>query len=1187
VELERLFRDDLDNLAVIQTLAEELTHRKTQRARTLADQVRRRLEELGAWPAAAAVAPDNTPVRLMPAGAIPREEPDGESEVEPEPELELDSGEQGPRPTAAVPSEEHHEEPDHAHPDDMPVTGTLPPDSSERAGPPRNDPAAILDLWTALEVLSPQTYVQASDLADGEARRIARFGEGSALPWARGPEKARPNTKLYYLVILGALAMDRASAVLLKAFGDKRPERSQPRGYAALAAVTVDREGRLVAERPVAVSSFGWGYGLARAGSLSELKTWPEVERGLTQGLEDRLKREEDDEVLPLDEATILRGFQWLCGQVGLPIDECVAPSFAIRLYRWNQAKGDPAPMLLNSFFLEDLARCHELHSRQSLGPALGRYLSLDTPKSPVALLENKTALEAAVAPIRTPAARWPTPGGYPLVLLQQAAVNLVLEKLSDSPGILGVNGPPGTGKTTLLRDLVAGVVLARARALAAFDNPEEAFRHQGRIRRGQAFIHLYELDSTIRGHELLVASSNNKAVENISRELPGRNQIEASLAPRYFATTAAAVAGEGQEAWGLIAGVLGNAANRVAFRRDFWADPNVGLRAYLWAAAGHTANAGAGQTPTAIPRVVTEERPPHDKRNALARWQLARREFLRAVKAAEAALRELERVRESILARAKLRAQHAQLKAHVDEADALLQAARSVLGRASGEAKAAAEVVKRAERALRDHRAIRPSWFSRIFRRMLWRTWAAEMSLRGRTRGEAIRSASVMQGRHDEARHQAAARSATLATAQTDLARVDGDLSGLERHLEEARAALKGQLPDEDFWGASHADLQTSTPWLTPEVQRLRDLCFKTALELHRAFIDVAAKPIRNNLNALFGVLMGDGLDDSTVRLLPSLWSTLFLVVPVISTTFASVGRMLGPMPPQSLGWLLIDEGGQAIPQAAVGAIMRARRAIIVGDPLQIEPVVTLPLSLVDRIALRMSVDPATWTAPKASAQTLADTACQYQSWIEQIEGAVRVGIPLLVHRRCAEPMFGISNSVAYAGKMVQAKRPTSSQVREALGPSRWLHISGDGSGKWCPAEGQIVMNALRTLVSGGLADPDIFIITPFRIVARQMREMLAVSDVIRRIADRPWEWVRNRVGTVHTFQGREAEAVFLVLGAPDATQTGARNWAGHPPNLANVAVSRAKEVLYVVGNRELWRMHGSFRAVSDGLPN
>jgi DNA invertase Pin-like site-specific DNA recombinase len=30
----------------------------------------------------------------------------------------------------------------------------------------------------------------------------------------------------------------------------------------------------------------------------------------------------------------------------------------------------------------------------------------------------------------------------------------------------------------------------------------------------------------------------------------------------------------------------------------------------------------------------------------------------------------------------------------------------------------------------------------------------------------------------------------------------------------------------------------------------------------------------------------------------------------------------MLGPMPPESLGWLLVDEAGQALPQADVGAI-------------------------------------------------------------------------------------------------------------------------------------------------------------------------------------------------------------------------------------------------------------------------
>jgi len=84
--------------------------------------------------------------------------------------------------------------------------------------------------------------------------------------------------------------------------------------------------------------------------------------------------------------------------------------------------------------------------------------------------------------------------------------------------------------------------------------------------------------------------------------------------------------------------------------------------------------------------------------------------------------------------------------------------------------------------------------------------------------------------------------------------------------------------------------------------------------------------------------------------------------------------------------------------------------------------------------------------------------------------------------------------------------------------------------------------------------------------------------SGVLRGWIDDDWRWLNERVGTVHTAQGREAEAVIIVLGAPNPSQTGARNWAGGRPNILNVAVTRAKEVVYVVGNRKLWREAGVF---------
>ncbi|MGK9939422.1 hypothetical protein O6268_23555, partial [Salmonella enterica subsp. enterica] len=65
------------------------------------------------------------------------------------------------------------------------------------------------------------------------------------------------------------------------------------------------------------------------------------------------------------------------------------------------------------------------------------------------------------------------------------------------------------------------------------------------------------------------------------------------------------------------------------------------------------------------------------------------------------------------------------------------------------------------------------------------------------------------------------------------------------------------------------------------------------------------------------------------------------------------------------------------------------------------------------------------------------------------------------------------------------------------------------------------------------------------------------------------PDDWITDRVGTIHTFQGKEAEAVIAILGAPMAEQQGARRWACGTPNILNVLVSRAKSRLYVVGSR------------------
>ncbi|WP_237573915.1 MULTISPECIES: AAA domain-containing protein [Mycetohabitans] len=111
-----------------------------------------------------------------------------------------------------------------------------------------------------------------------------------------------------------------------------------------------------------------------------------------------------------------------------------------------------------------------------------------------------------------------------------------------------------------------------------------------------------------------------------------------------------------------------------------------------------------------------------------------------------------------------------------------------------------------------------------------------------------------------------------------------------------------------------------------------------------------------------------------------PLLWDVLLFVVPVVSTTLASFDCLFIGMGQDSLGWLLIDEAGQATPQSAAGAIGRSRRAVIVGDPLQVEPIFTVPLHVTEALRHRHQVDPA-WSPADESVQTLADRITPFGS--------------------------------------------------------------------------------------------------------------------------------------------------------------------------------------------------------------
>ena len=274
---------------------------------------------------------------------------------------------------------------------------------------PSNSPLAILDAWTALEVLSPRTFQRPEDLADGDRRAVALLDQGK-LPWEGAGEKARPSTRLFYQVVLGSVGFGAAIQQLLSVYSDSRVERPAARGEAILASVIVNREGRLVEKPAAAVSSFAWGFSIARRGDLASLAAWRTQERGIAKELDEVLRdagSDSDEEEPALNRVTLTRAYDWLLTRLGLPRELSTPPRFAIRVFQpFSRGSEPPEPLLWNSFFLGDLAAARRMFSQGSATANLQLYVGERKPPQPRDLLRDREALDAAVAPSLTPPAR-------------------------------------------------------------------------------------------------------------------------------------------------------------------------------------------------------------------------------------------------------------------------------------------------------------------------------------------------------------------------------------------------------------------------------------------------------------------------------------------------------------------------------------------------------------------------------------------------------------------------------------------------------------------------------------------------------------------------------------------------------------------------------------------------------------
>jgi hypothetical protein len=824
---------------------------------------------------------------------------------------------------------------------------------------------------------------------------------------------------------------------------------------------------------------------------------------------------------------------------------------------RAHEAQAD----FLNSFYVDDLRRVADAVAEGDCGPALTTYLSSDetvagSPRWDVRDPAHTRLLLDELAPARVPAGRWPAKSAYSLASSQQLAINAICARLADTAGVFAVNGPPGTGKTTMLRDLIAALVVQRARRLATLRRPTAAFtdqtlgwqsdKHQRRVR---------ALRPDLVGFEIVVASANNGALANVTREIPHVKAIDESWTSEasYLREHAERVLGE--PAWGMVAAMLGNKRNRREFVGRFWygdpADPDnepgdEGPGLYEW-----LKNAEAGGA-----------RP----------WQPAVDAFTKAL-AAEQKLRD-DRQRAHTALRLVPDLQHAHTTAagHHEQALAAQERASDAHRAAADGAAATRAAAETALRRRREHRELKPGFWDNVFTLgKAIRRWHDEDSALAAAVTTAEQTAAGAAAEADRARHAATEAADHVLAAATALEGAAGQLADARRVLDHIGHQHGVTVPDE-AWLADPKRRELAAPWSDEQWNTARTRVFLTALDLHEAFLAGTAKIMRGNLTAAVDVLSGQAPPGAPEPAVRAAWQSLFMTVPVISTTFASVGRLLRPLGPEALGWLLVDEAGQAAPQLATGAIWRTRRLIAVGDPLQLEPVVTV-LHTTQQALRRHHHVAETWLPGRGSVQTLTDRLTPIGTRLpgpDDVE--VWVGAPLRVHRRCDNPMFKIVNTAVYDGLMIHGTVPRQPPL--TIPDSTWIDVtSTDAEGHWIPDEGdaaeQILTYLLRTRIDPG----KIMVISPFRDAARRLRRRWA--------PDHP----QMTCGTVHTAQGKEADVVLFVLGGNPA-RPGARAWAASQPNLFNVAVSRAKHRLYVIGNHDSWAKLPYFGVLARELP-
>ena len=305
---------------------------------------------------------------------------------------------------------------------------------------------------------------------------------------------------------------------------------------------------------------------------------------------------------------------------------------------------------------------------------------------------------------------------------------------------------------------------------------------------------------------------------------------------------------------------------------------------------------------------------------------------------------------------------------------------------------------------------------------------------------------------------------------------------------------------------------------------------------------------------------------DEEGTKVEKKVWSQYYSMLPKVSgilsawavTSLSVRGRV--PAEPGFFDLVVIDEASQCDIASALPLLFRAKRAVIIGDPNQLRHITLLKEKEDQRLLDRYDLmeDYLSWSYSNNSLFDLASA----------ISGTEHV-VNLKDHHRSHSDIIEFSNEHFYDGSLriatdYEKLRPIPDEPAVS-----WKHISGrvekhPQSGSVNKPEANAVVEELERVLGNGYKG-SIGVVTPFRQQANLIRELAhkkaGLSDKLN---------MRNfLVDTVHKFQGDERDLMIFSPTYSDGIHRGSKIFLQKSKNLFNVAITRARASLMIVGDK------------------